>query len=120
MTPTVIIRDEQTRQRAIERISLLKVGEEPWGVYVAPYEKLRTLEQNALYWRIVGKITDATGNSKTAIHEYLKREAFGVLVVEIKGKRVEMAQSSAKAKRGDFSDLIELAGAMSAEMGIPT
>ena len=89
MTPSLILRDESIRQRAIDRIKALKLdAEEPWAVYVERYRKLRTLEQNAAYWAVVGRICAATGHSKNVIHTYLRKAAWGVELSEIKGKAI--------------------------------
>lgn len=80
--------------------------EEPWAIYVAPYRKIRTLEQNALYWALVDEIVKATGHSKNVLHIFLKKEALGVEIEEINGKTVEAPKESSKSSRGDFSELI--------------
>ena len=119
MTPSLIIRDEQIRERAVRRIQSLQIDQEnPWAVYVERYRKLRTLEQNAAYWAVVGRICAATGHSKNVIHTYLRKSAWGVELSEIKGKAIEVVKSSAKADRGDFSDLLDHANELAAEMGI--
>ena len=119
MTPTLILRDESIRQRAIDRIKALKLDvDEPWGVWIAPAPKLRTLDQNAAYWAVVGRIVSATGRSKKVIHRYLKEVAFGKEVEEFMGRLVESEISSRKVERGDFSELIDHANELAAEMGI--
>ena len=119
MTPSLILRDEAIRQRAIERIQSLKLDvEEPWAVYIAPYKRLRTLEQNAAYWAVVGRICAATGHGKHVIHTYLRKAAWGVEISTVKGESIEVVKSSAKADRGDFSDLLDHANELAAEMGI--
>lgn len=79
---------------------------EPWALYIAPYKRIRTLEQNALYWALVDEVKEATGHSKNVIHIFLKKEALGVDCGEIGGKFVEAAKESSKTSRGDFSELI--------------
>jgi len=119
VTPSLILRDEAIRQRAIERIRALKLDTpEPWGVWIAPAKKLRTLSQNAAYWRVVGQICDATGHSKNVVHTLLKKEALGMEVAEVNGKVVEAVKSSTKVDRGDFSELIDHANLLAAELGI--
>ncbi len=119
MIPSYILRNSEVREHAIERIRMLNLQvEEPWAIYIAPYKRIRTLEQNALYWAIVGKICDATGYSKNVIHTLLKKEALGVEIAEISGKVVEAAKSSAKVDRGDFSELIEHAYELAAGLGV--
>ena len=120
MTPSYILRDTDTREHAIARLRMLNLTTpEPWAIYIAPYKRIRSLEQNAAYWRIVGKICDATGHSKNVVHTLLKKEALGVELAEIAGKVVEAVKSSAKVDRGDFSELIEHANELAIGLGVP-
>jgi hypothetical protein len=119
VTPSYILRNSDVRELAIERIRMLNLQvPEPWAIYVAPYKRIRTLEQNALYWAIVGKICDATGHSKNVVHTLLKKEALGVELAEIAGKVVEAVKSSTKVDRGDFSELIFHAHELAAGLGV--
>jgi hypothetical protein len=117
--PAYILRNADVREHAIERIRMLNLkGDEPWAIYIAPYKRIRTLEQNAAYWRVVGKIVEATGHSKNVVHTLLKKEALGVELAEVNGKVVEAVKSSAKVDRGDFSELIEHAHELAAGLGV--
>jgi hypothetical protein len=119
MQPAVIFRTEETKQSAVRRIQAIKPDQErPMAMWIGPYKKIRTLEANALYWREVGIISKATGHSKIALHEYFKRLVFGVEVIEVDGKAVEYTASSAKASRGDFSELINTVMEFRAEHSI--
>lgn len=119
MTPSYILRDVDVREHAIARLRCLNLNvPEPWAIYIAPYKRIRTLEQNAAYWRIVGKICEATGHSKNVVHTLLKKEALGVELAEIAGKVVEAVKSSTKVDRGDFSELIEHAHELAAGLGV--
>lgn len=119
MNPTYILRDTDVREHAIARIRCLNLNTpEPWALYIAPYKRIRTLEQNAAYWRIVGKICDATGHSKNVVHTLLKKEALGVECADVGGKLVEAVKSSAKVDRGDFSELIEHAHELAIGLGV--
>jgi hypothetical protein len=119
MNPAYILRNADVREHAIERIRMLNLKtEEPWAIYIAPYKRIRSLEQNAAYWRIVGKICDATGHSKNVIHTLLKKEALGVDLAEVNGKVIEAVRSSAKVDRGDFSELIEHAHELASGLGV--
>ena len=122
MTPSIILRSDVQRDHAIDRLRLLPLIPEgdAWGVWIAPYSKLRSLEQNAAYWRLIGKLVEAAGHDKEVWHEYFKRKVFGTVVTEIDGEIVERVPSSAKAKRGDFSELIEFVLQWMAEKGIPS
>ena len=120
MSPSFILRNAEVRERAIERLRMLNLEtEEPWAIYVAPYKQIRTLEQNAAYWRVVSAVRKATGHSKNVIHMYLKEQVLGKESAEIRGKTVEAVRSSSKTERGDFSELIEAAYEMAADLGVP-
>lgn len=121
MIPSYILRDVDVRERAIERLRMLKLDTpEPWALFIAPHKQIRTLEQNAAYWRVVSAICKATGHSKNVIHLYLKKTALGIELAEIKGQQFEAVRSSAKVERGDFSELIEAAHELANEMGVET
>ena len=119
MTPSLVLRDESIRQRAVERIRALKLDTpEPWAVYICPHRQIRSLEANAAYWRVVGQICAATGHSKNVIHTYLRKAAWGVEIAEVGGEVLEVVKSSAKAERGEFSELIDHANELAIELGI--
>ena len=108
MRPAYILKDKDVREHAIARIRCLNLtGEEPWAIWIGPYKQIRSLEQNSKYWALVDEVCDATGHSRNVIHTFLKREAWGVDVVEVNGKTVEVVKSSAKADRGEFGGLID-------------
>jgi hypothetical protein len=60
----------------------------------------------------------ATGHDREVLHVFFKRRAFGVRVESVGAEEVEYVPSSAKASRGDFSELIEHVQAFIAEHGI--
>lgn len=116
MSPIVIFRNEETKLSAIRRIQAIKPSQEsPLAMFVGPYKKIRSLEQNALYWRLVGLVAEATGHDRDVLHIFFKRRAFGVRAEEVGGHVVEYTPSSAKASKGDFSELIEHVQAFIAE-----
>ena len=119
MSPAIIFRHEDAKQSAIRRIQAIKPDQEhPLAMFIGPYKKIRTLEQNAAYWRLVGLVVAATGHSKKTLHEFFKEQAWGKVIEEVAGKAVEYTPSSAKAERGDFSELIEYVQAFIAEHNI--
>lgn len=119
MSPAIIFRHEDAKQAAIRRIQAIKPDQErPLAIWIGPYKKIRSLEQNALYWKLIGRIAEATGHDRDTLHIYFKRKAFGVEVVELAGEMVEVVPSSAKSSRGDFSELIEHVQRFIAENGI--
>lgn len=119
MSPTVILRNEDNKERACQRIRAIKPDQEnPFAVYIAPYKKIRSLEQNALYWRLVGMVASATGHSRDTLHIFFKRQAFGVIVERVGTSEIEVVPSSARVSRGDFGELIEHVQRFIAEYGI--
>ena len=119
MSPSIIFRDEQTKERAIARIKAIKPDQEnPLAIWIGPYKKIRSLEQNAAYWRLVALVANATGHSRDTLHTFFKKSAFGVRIEDIGGQLVEVIPSSASVSRGDFSELIEHVHRFIAEHGI--
>jgi hypothetical protein len=84
----------------------------------AVQEASESLEQNALYWKLIGMVAGATGTTVDVLHIFFKRRAFGVQVERVGSDVVEYVPSSAKASKGDFSELIEHVQAFIAEHGI--
>ena len=119
MSPAIIFRTEETKERAIQRIKAIRPdAEKPLALWIAPYKKIRSLEQNALYWRLVGVVAAATGHHRDVLHLFFKRRAFGVTAEQVGDELVEYVPSSARVGRGDFSELIEHVQAFIAEHGI--
>jgi hypothetical protein len=119
VSPSVIFRTEETKDAAIRRIKAIKPDQEnPLACWIGPYKKIRSLEANALYWKLVGNISAATGHDRETLHVFFKRRAFGVRVEQVGDSLVEVTPSSARASRGDFSELIEHVQAFIAEHGI--
>jgi hypothetical protein len=119
VSPSVIFRTEETKDAAIRRIKAIKPDQEnPLACWIGPYKKIRSLEQNAAYWRALGIVCRATGHDRDTLHVYFKRRAFGVRTELVGDQEIEVVPSSAKASRGDFSELIEHVQAFIAEHGI--
>jgi hypothetical protein len=119
MRPSIILRSQSQIELACKYIRAIKPDEKnPQAVYVGPYKKIRSLEQNALYWKLVSMVADATGHSREVLHIFFRRRAFGVQMERVGDVVVEYVPSSAKASKGDFSELIEHVQAFIAEHGI--
>jgi hypothetical protein len=119
LSPAIIFRHEEAKNAAIKRIQAIKPDQErPLALWIGPYKKIRSLEQNAAYWRLVGLVSEATGHDRDVLHQFFKRKAFGCVVHDLAGEMVEVVPSSAKASKGDFSELIEHVQAFIAEHGI--
>jgi hypothetical protein len=119
LTPAIIFREEVQKERAIQRIRAIKPDEKsPLAIWIGPYRQIRSLEQNSLYWQLIGRICAATGHSKDTLHHFFKKRAFGVRVEQVGEEMVEVVASSARANKGDFSQLIEHVQSFIAEYGI--
>lgn len=119
MSPAIILIHEDAQEAACRRIKATKVDSvNPYAVWIAPYKKIRSLEANAKYWSLVGLVAEATGHDREVLHVYFKRQAFGVRVEQIGEEMVEFVPSSAKATKGDFSELIEFVQRFIAENSI--
>lgn len=119
MQPAVILRTNEQIERACQRIRAIKPDpEHPYGVWIGPYRKIRSLEQNALYWKLIGRISAATGHTKDTLHHFFKKRAFGVRVEQVGAELVEVIPSSARASKGDFSELLDHVQEFIAEFGI--
>jgi hypothetical protein len=119
VSPAIIFRTHEQIERAVARIKAIKPDQEnPLALWIGPYRKIRSLEQNALYFALLRRISEATGHNKETLHVYFKRKVFGVRVEEIGGDVLEVTPSSAKASRGDFSELLETVQAFISEHGI--
>ena len=119
ISPAIIFRTEETKNVAIQRIKAIKADQEkPFAIWIGPYKKIRSLEQNALYWKLVGTVSEATGHDKDVLHIYFKRKAFGLVVSDIAGEVVESIPSSSRVSRGDFSELLDHVQRFIAEHGI--
>ena len=119
LSPSIIFRHEEAKDAAVRRIKAIRPDQEnPMACWIGPYKKIRSLEQNALYFALLRKISAATGHSKDTLHLYFKRQAFGVRVEQVGEEVLEVVPSSARASKGDFSELIFYVQQFIAENGI--
>lgn len=92
MSAEFTIRDEQSRQFALDSIGRLNVAK-PWTVTLAPFRKKRSLSQNALMWKwldeVAGHISETTGYSPEEVHEHMKRKFLTPKRIEIDGEITE-------------------------------
>jgi len=72
MTQRIIIREERQRQHAIDRIHALNITT-VWDISIKPYKKNRSLEQNALMWKLYDILGSELGYTPDEMHEALMR-----------------------------------------------
>ena len=130
MTPTLILRDEAIRQRAIDRIKALKIDvDEPWAVFIAPHKKLRSKEQSSKMWAMLGDVArqkqwPVNGVMTWLIDEDWKNIFTAALRKEnrmalgLDGGLVLLGRGTSKMSPSEMSDLIELMFAFGAEKGV--
>ena len=112
-----IIKTAEIRSRAAAEVMAIR-GEDNMEVIIQPHEENQTAEQRG-FWHVLIKIlADELGNSPDATKIDIKRETFGSRKDVVRGVEVEVIESSAKAKRGDYSELIETTYRIAAEYGI--
>lgn len=102
---TIVIRNGEEAEKAGNVLVALDF-KRPWVVTVAPYRKRRTLDQNALYWKIVGAIADHTGHSNDEIHEFLKAQFLRPRVLVVAGNIVEY-RSTTQLSTAEMTTLID-------------
>lgn len=113
---SVIIRDDITRRRVADVIAGLPLNL-PWSVTWGPERKRRSLNQNALYWKVVSELADNLGYLPEEMHEVIKQRCVPPKVVEVSGRQFEI-RSTAKLDTAAFATLMDQVYAIGAEMGI--
>lgn len=119
---TIFCRDQKDKARAAEAILNL---EGPCAVDIEEGD-IRTIKQNSRYWSGVVTATQATierelgtKHTKEAVHEYFKRERYGVKVDTIGGKVIERSARSRKMTIKQFAKFTEWAEAHAiTELGV--
>lgn len=107
MTPaTIIIDTPAKRDRAVKWLERIPV-DEVMELSLRPYKPTRSQQQNARYWLILEKVSDATGHDKEELHEFFKQKFLGMQETEIAGQAVLHQRSSARLKVKDFLEYSE-------------
>lgn len=97
---------------------------EGWGATFAPYEQLRSGEQNAAYWSWVHEVCDAgvqdeNGDAFTAgkLHSRLKRMHLGKFIrIMPNGDTEELEATTTRLTKREFSDYMTRCQAWIAEV----
>jgi len=115
MDTVIPLRTDKQAQRAAESISRA-LGEE--GLHecvIRPVKKHRTSDQNSMYHALVNQVSDQTGHSHTAMHEYFKSEFLGYQNFEVNGRILSRPRSTTGLTTKEFSDYVEQVMAWCAE-----
>lgn len=95
MSSRLVLRDEQTRKRAIDLLSGLNL-DKPWDVSIAPHKTKRSMQQHRLYHLWVGIIAEHTGYSHDEAHELLKAQFLPPKIVDFGGVTKQITASTTK------------------------
>lgn len=136
MSLTMILRTNEDRQYAIERLRACPLDPHH-ELVLRPYKRNRSGEQNRYYWVILGHISISLGSSKDELHEEYKRrflvpillrddEQFRELVGAIKAvpsygniaRKVIGLLSTTSLNVGQMSEYIDEVIAHAATLGI--
>lgn len=103
---------------------LIEVGnldsKKPWRITIEPYQKRRSIEANAFYWKCcVTPLAKHLGYTPDEMHEVLLGGYFGWKTVEFRGHKREIPrQRSHNLSKMDFMGLTEYGQRIAAEEGV--
>lgn len=114
-----IINSTQVRQNAAKAVTAIR-GDQKLEVIIQPHVDDQTAQQRGYFHMLIKMLADEIGDSPDSVKMDIKRETFGsdVVVSNITGKEQEIVKSSAKAKRDEYSQLIETTLRIAANLGI--
>ena len=75
-------------------------------VIIRKHVKLRTINQNKLYWLYLKLIEDETGNDSQEIHEYFKRIFLPPRFISVFNREIKIPASTTKLDTKEFTDYI--------------
>ena len=116
MTQRIIIREERQRQHAIDRIQALNITT-VWDISIKPYKKNRSLEQNALMWKLYDILGSELGYTPDEMHEALMRINLMPNIVDTIDGPVEV-YSTKKLKVKPMAEYLDSIYRFAAEHGI--
>lgn len=109
-----IIRNDQVRQNCLDYLKdMTNVT-----VKIATYKKVRSNQQNALYWSLIGLIAKEGGYETDDLHLALKCRFLGTEEKVIMGKVVTVPKSTTKLNTREFGELIDKVYALASELNI--
>jgi hypothetical protein len=114
-----IIKNAEIRKRAAEAVMALR-GEDCAEVIIQPHEDDQTAQQRGYFHVLIKILATEIGDSPDSVKMDIKRETFGsdIVTSKITGKEQEVIKSSAKAKKDEYSQLIETTLRIAANFGI--
>jgi len=118
MADRIIIRGEQQREHAINRLNALKLDPDaPMEVTIKPYKRNRSLEQNDLYWKWLTIMGCDLGYTKDEMHEEMMRQHLPPVSINTPAGIVEV-YSTKKLKVKEMSSYLDAINITAGQMGI--
>lgn len=114
----IILSGESQREYALGKIQALDLSSR-YKVTIEEYVPDITMEQRGFFHVLCSLIGEATGYTQGEVKQLVKKYLWGTVHVEIGGTEYEVLQSSEKANRAEYSQLIEAAYQIGAEAGVP-
>jgi hypothetical protein len=103
-----ILRNEKILANAIDYLHSIKLDEDkPVQMVVKDFKKVRTEEQNALYWSWLRIIAKDQGNSTKAIHAYYGDKFLPKEIETVLGKRTETIKSTTELGVKEFTHYLQ-------------
>jgi len=106
MTPKTYLLDSPQRAKFVaERIRGLDT-KRPWELILRPYRRLRSLNQNRRYWKLLQLASEQTGNDAEDLHEFFKGKYLEPVTVSIGGQARIVPMSTTRLKTDEFGEYV--------------
>ena len=112
-----IINSEQIRSNAAQAVLAIR-GEDNLEVVIQEHNDDQTDEQRGFYHVLNGILAKELGASPNAMKMDIKRECWGSEMVTVRGHEFEVIMSTTKAKKDQYSELIECIYRVAADLGV--
>jgi hypothetical protein len=110
------LNSKQVKINAIQAVKEI-MGVDDMDVTIEKHQDNQTDDQRAFFHVLVDMLAKSEGVSPEAMKMDIKRECWGSEIVTVRGHEFEVIKSSAKAKKDEYSELIECAYRIGAWLG---
>lgn len=80
----------------------------PYKITGKKYKKVRSINQNSLYWKWISCIEDETGQDKEDLHDYFRQKYLGSSINETLGEQFMVLRSTANLDSSEFTEYLDL------------
>lgn len=105
------------KRNLIEHLKSLDMSKD-WEVVVKSHKEDKSAAQRAGFHLLLGVFSEETGYTLTELKDLCKHQSLGTVEREIMGRKFETLKSSEKAKKDEYSELIETCYRLAAEAGV--